>query len=149
MLYLPDVNILIYANMNGVAEHAAAFAWLYGTLDDPNSTILFCETTLLSFLRLTTNKKIFYPPLPLSDALSITSGFMSRANVLVYHPSPGHFIEVAKFVKKHNFAGNLVIDAHLAVAAMSTGAVLVTRDSDFDKIPYLKTINPIGPQSDE
>lgn len=149
MLYLPDINILIYAKMTGMPEHKAAFAWLNTTLKDPNATMLLCETTILSFLRITTNTKAFNPPLSYSEAVSFTSGLMERTSVLVYQPSPDHFIEVAEFMKMHDFGGNLAMDAHLAVIAMNTGSVLVTRDGDFAKIPYLKTLNPIGSFSDE
>lgn len=44
---------------------------------------------------------------------------------------------------KHNLLGNLVMDAHLAVLALTIGATLVTRDKDFTKIPYLITLNPL------
>ena len=149
MLYLPDINILIYSKMTGMPEHKAAFAWLNSTLNDPNATMLLCETTMLSFLRITTNTKAFDPPLSYSEAILFTSDLMDRTSVLVYQPSPGHFIEVAEFMKRYNFGGNLAMDAHLAVIAMNTGAIFVTRDGDFDKLPYLKTLNPIGPISDE
>lgn len=149
MLYLPDINILIYAKMTSMPEHRAAFAWLNGTLNDPNATLLLCETTMLSFLRITTNTKVFKPPLSYSEAISFTSELMERTSVLIYQPSADHFIEVAEFMKKHSFGGNLAMDAHLAVVAMNTGAVVVTRDDDFAKVPYLKTLNPIGPFSDE
>ena len=148
MLYLPDVNILVYAKMEGVPEHPAAAAWLEGTLADPGSTLLLCESTLLSFFRLTTNKRIFDPPLPFAEALSVITGLMERPNVFIHHPPAELFIEVAEFMKMHRFAGDLVMDAYLAVTAMNTGATLATRDSDFDSLPYLRTINPIGPHSD-
>ncbi len=149
MLYLPDVNLFVYAKMKGVAEHAAAVAWLQGTLDDPSSSILCCESTLLSFLRLTTNKRIFDPPLPFADAVSIITELLERPDVFMHHPSAEHFVEVAVFMKKYGFGGDLVMDAYLAVTAMNTGATLVTRDNDFDRIPYLKTINPIGKSPNE
>jgi toxin-antitoxin system PIN domain toxin len=149
MLYLPDINILIYAKMTGMPEHKAALEWLSRTLGDPNSTLLLCETTVLSFLRITTNPKVFSPPLSYSAAVLFVENLSERTNVLVFQPTIGHFNEVAEFMKKHNFGGNLVMDAHLAIVAVKTGAMLVTRDADFDKIPYLKTINPIGPYSDE
>lgn len=149
MLYLPDVNILVYAKMKGVTEHTAAVEWLEETLGDAGSTILLCESTLLSFLRLTTNKRIFDPPLPFADALSIITELLERPDVFIHHPSAEHFVEVAEFMKNHGFGGDLTMDAYLAVTAMNTGATLVTRDSDFDRIPYLKTMNPIGKPSDE
>lgn len=149
MLYLPDSNILIYAKMTGMTEHKPAFAWLKVTLNDPNSIILVCETSILSFLRITTNLKAFNPPLPYSEAVSFISDLLARANVRVHRPSTEHFIEVAEFMKKHKLGGNLVMDIHLAIMAMNTGAVLVTRDKDFLKIPYLKLLDPFEIKTNE
>ena len=143
MLYLPDSNILIYAKMTGMAEHNAAFNWLNTILNDSDSTIIFCETTVLSFLRISTNEKIFNPPLPFAEAIAFITSFLTHPQVSISRTSPQHYIDVAGFMKKYNFGGNLTMDAHLAVLAISTGAVLVTRDRDFKKIPYLKTLNPI------
>lgn len=144
MLYLPDSNILIYAKMAGMSEHTDAREWLTTTLNDPNSTLLVCETTILSFLRITTNKKAFDPPLPFSEAVSFTFELLTSKNVRFHRTLPEHFVEVAKFMQKHKLGGNLVMDLHLAKIAIGTGATVVTRDGDFKKIPYLKTLNPLN-----
>ena len=149
MLYLIDSNILVYAEMDGMPEHNAAAAWLAKALADAGSTIIATETSILSFLRITTNKRVFDPPLAFDRAAFFIEKFLNHSNVRIFRPSPTHFVDLADFMKKHNFGGNLAMDAHLAVVAMDTGAVLVTRDGDFNKIPYLKTLNPIGPYSDE
>ena len=139
---MPDSNILIYAKMTGMREHKTAFAWLSATLNDPNSTVVVCETVLLSFLRICTNSKAFDPPLPLDDAIKFVRSLLTRPDVQILRTSAQHFIDVAEFMKKHKFAGNLAMDAHLAVLAISTGAVLVTCDKDFKKVPYLKVLDP-------
>lgn len=74
---------------------------------------------------------------------------LENSNVQLYHPSERHFTDLAEFMKEHKFSGNLTMDAHLAVVALITGATLVTRDGDFAKVPYLKTLNPLGTYSDE
>lgn len=142
MLYLPDSNILIYAKMAGVPEHVRALSWLTSTLNDSNSTVLVCETLILSFLRICTNPKAFDPPLPFADAVKFTSDLLERDNVQIYRPNAEHFVEVSHFMKKHKTGGNLVMDIHLAVTAMNTGSILVTRDKYLLKIPYLKTLDP-------
>lgn len=121
MLYLLDINILIYAKMSGMPEHKAAHAWLHQTLKDANSSLLLSETTILSFLRITTNVRVFDPPLSIAEAISFTSDMLKWTNTLVFHPSIGHFIEVTKFMKRFRFAGNLAMDAHLAVMALNAG----------------------------
>ena len=149
MLYLLDSNILVYAEMDGMPEHRRASKWMIEALADAATTILVTETSVLSFLRITTNKKVFHPPLTPERAAFFVERFLGHSNVQIFRPSPQHFLDVADLMKKYNFAGNAVMDTHLAVVAISTGAMLVTRDGDFDSIPYLRTFNPIGPHSDE
>ena len=149
MLYLPDSNILIYAKMSGMPEHGVAFDWLDAALNDPNSVTVLCETTILSFCRITTNAKIFDPPLPFSDVGFFISDLLARSNVQLNRASSDHFTEVADFMKDQKLGGNLVMDVHLAILAMNSGAVLVSRDKDFLKIPYLKVLYPFEAGIDE
>lgn len=143
MLYLLDTNILVYAKMKGMPEHPTVSAWLAETVADPVSEILVCETSLLAFLRISTNTKIFDPPLDLDDARDYLSQFLSIDTVRIFSPTTHHFFDVADLGLKHEMTGRHIMDAHLAAIAMSTGAILVTRDCDFKKIPYLKTLNPL------
>jgi uncharacterized protein len=149
MTYLLDSNILIYAKMDGMPEHNAAALWLSSALNGGVDSVIVTEVTLLSFLRITTNPKIFTPPLSSGGALTFTKDLLADSSVSLFRPSEEHFVDVARFMRDHKFTGNLTMDAHLAVVALNTGATLVTRDDDFSKIAYLKTLNPFGPKSDE
>lgn len=142
MLYLPDANILIYAKMAGMPEHKAALKWLNAALSDKNTTLLVSETTILAFLRITTNKKVFSPPLSVGDARKFVKALLSDSSVQLFRPTPDHFAAVADLMKKQKFIGNLTMDAHIAAIAISAGATVVTYDADFKKIPYLKVIEP-------
>ena len=144
MLYLLDSNILIYAKLDAMAEHEITSRWLSDAVSDPAIRIIICETSVLSFLRIATNPKVFDPPLGFDDARVFLEAVLSSPNVQIFRTSIDHFIAVADLMKKRNFGGNLVMDAHLAVLAMSTGATLVTRDRDFKKIPYLKILDPLN-----
>jgi toxin-antitoxin system PIN domain toxin len=143
MLYLLDSNILIYAKMTAMPEHPAAFLWLDKAMADTTVSMMICETSVLSFLRISTNAKIFDPPLGFDEARRFTEDFLGHPSVQIFRPSISHFVDVVRLMKKNGFAGNLVMDAHLAALAISTGANLVTCDRDFKKIPYLKIFNPI------
>ena len=143
MNYLLDSNILLYAKMDSMPEHPTVSDWLEQTVSDQSNTINVCETSLLSFLRIATNQKIFQPVLPISESEEFIDSFLACPNVNLIFTSPSHYTEVIKLMDKHNLQGNLVMDAHLAALALSIGATLVTRDTDFVKIPYLKTFNPL------
>lgn len=144
MNYLLDSNILLYAKMDAMPEHDVVARWLEGAVSDQNNTVNICETSVLSFLRIATNPKVFNPTLPGSEAEKFIDSLFNRTNVNLLRASSAHFREVIRLMDKSRFYGNMVMDAHLAVLAMSIGATLVTRDSDFNKIPYLKTLNPLA-----
>lgn len=143
MDYLLDSNILLYAKMNSMPEHKVVAKWLEEAVSDRNNTVSICETSVLAFLRISTNEKIFKPILPGSEAEKFIDGFLGCPNVNLIHTSFNHFLEVIKLMDELNLQGNLVMDVHLAVLALSIGATLVTRDKDFTKISYLKTFSPL------
>jgi toxin-antitoxin system PIN domain toxin len=144
MLYLLDSNILLYSKMNGMPQHEVVAAWLVQTLSDGGNTVAVCETSVLSFLRISTNSKVFDPPLTYKEAIIFVRSLLSHRDVQFFGSSVQHFSDLTAFMQKHKFSGNLVMDAHLAVLAISTGAVLVTCDRDFKKIPYLKVLDPLA-----
>ena len=144
MDYLLDSNILLYAKMNAMSEHKIVAKWLETTVSERNNTLHICETSILSFLRIATNEKIFQPVLPTIDAQNFIDSLLNCPNVNLLYASAKHFTEVTKLMNRLNLRGNLVMDLHLAVLALSIGATLATRDKDFAKIPYLKTFNPLA-----
>lgn len=143
MNYLLDSNILLYAKMDSMPEHSVVANWLEKTVSDQANTVNVCETSLLSFLRIATNQKVFQPVLPIDEAKEFIESFLACPNVNLILTSPTHYTEVLNLIDKHKLQGNLVMDAHLAALALSIGAILVTRDKDFVKIPYLKIFNPL------
>ena len=144
MDYLLDSNILLYAKMNAMSEHKIVAKWLETTVSERNNTLHICETSILSFLRIATNEKVFQPVLPTIDAQNFIDSLLNCPNVNLLYASAKHFTEVTKLMNKLNLRGNLVMDLHLAVLALTIGATLATRDKDFAKIPYLKTFNPLA-----
>ncbi len=144
MNYLLDSNILLYAKMDAMPEHKIVSKWLEKTVSDRNNTLHVCETSILSFLRIATNEKVFQPVLPTQDAQNFIESFLNCPNVNLLFAPANHFTQVTKLMDKLNLRGNSVMDVHLAVLALSIGATLATRDKDFTKIPYLKTFNPLA-----
>lgn len=143
MLYLLDSNILLYSKMEDAPEHKAASSWLVETLADSNNTVLLCETSILAFLRISTNNRIFDPPLPISDARAFLEALLIRPNVQILQPDRKIYTELLDQMLKYSLSGNVTMDAHLATIAMRIGATLVTRDGDFKRFSYLKILNPI------
>ena len=143
MLYLLDSNILLYSKIEDAPENRAASEWLTATIADPNNCVLLCETSILAFIRIGTNKRLFDPPLPLSEARAYLDTLLSCPNVQLYQPDSMTYFEMLDQMEKKGLSGDITMDTHLATIAMRTGATLVTRDGDFGRFRYLKILNPI------
>src|SRR4051812_411493 len=104
MSYVLDTNILVYAKMKGMPEHAAVSAWLSDAIADA-SNILVCETSILAFLRISTNPKLFDPPLDSNAAKDFLMDLLSIPTVSLFHPSVHHFVEVSDLAMKYEMIG--------------------------------------------
>ena len=127
--------------MDGMAEFPVVSKWLSSAVSDVQTRLAISETSVLSFLRICTNPKAFKPPLPLKEARKYISEILTHPNVELAKPDAEHFIEVADFM---DVTGSLYLQwIHLAVLAKHRSNSC-TRDTDFLKVPYLKTLDPMN-----
>ncbi len=90
---------------------------------------------LPTFMRVTTNPRFFPSPLTGDQALSRVAEWMAPAYLVVLHPGPAHPERLRALLSAIGSAGNLVMDAHLAVLAQEFQAVVVSYDNDFAMFP--------------
>lgn len=140
-MYLLDSNVLIYAHLSGLPEFPVVHRWLEDALNKAE-TVMVTESVLLSFIRLTTNKKIFAPALTAAQCREVFEDLFAFPNFLLHQPETPHYLQLAALMKKHNLADNDTMDAHLACIALATKATLVTSDKGFKRFPYVKVLNP-------
>jgi toxin-antitoxin system PIN domain toxin len=143
-LILVDANLLLYAYNLDSVYHSAARHWLEKILSGAQPLHL-AWATLLAFMRIGTNSRIFPHPLAASEAVSIISEWLERPTVSILDPTEGHWKILADLVTKTQAHGPLVTDAHLAALAIEHGATLYTTDQDFSRFPGLKLLNPLKP----
>ncbi|MEK6720001.1 MAG: TA system VapC family ribonuclease toxin [Chloroflexota bacterium] len=140
-MILVDANVLIYAYDLGSPRQAQSAAWLERTLSS-DEDVRFPLTTLLAFLRITTNPGVFERPLTASRAIGIVSSWLARPNVAVASTTDRHWEVLDATAEAGQARGPLLMDAHLAALASEHGATLATTDRDFARFPRLRTINP-------
>ncbi len=93
-MLLPDVNVLVYAHREDVADHARYHAWLQGLLAS-DSAYAVSELVLSAFVRIVTHPRIFGEPTPLERALAFAGedrDYARFAGLAWRHPlkpSPG------------------------------------------------------------
>lgn len=137
-----DANLLIYATAEGLPEHHRGKAWLEQTLatDEP---VRLSWGTLLAYLRISTNPRIFKAPLSMERAVSFVTTLLGFPNVSLLEPGPRHWLILSNLLQKGQARAELVSDAHLAALAIENGATLCTNDRDFSRFPGLRVQYPL------
>jgi len=139
---LVDANLLVYAWNQDDIRHAGARGWLEGRLGGVEGVGL-PWASLLAFVRLTTNPRIFPAPASVSDAWNQVEEWLARPNIFVPEPAARHSAILATLVPVVDRAG-LVPDAHLAALAMEYGLLLCSTDHDFARFPGLRWMDPLA-----
>jgi uncharacterized protein len=142
-LILIDANLLVYASVTSFAEHQGAREWLDGRLNGEDRVGLPWPS-LLAFLRLVTNSRIFPQPLAMSDAWRQVEAWLACDTVWIPSPSERHAAILARLLAGPGIVGNLVPDAHLAALAIEHGLELASSDGDFARFPGLRWTNPLA-----
>src|SRR5437867_10659478 len=112
-MILLDANLLVYAHVAGLDQHDAARAWLDEKL---NGTVRvgLPWPTLLAFLRLVTNPRVFEKPEPLPRAWRQVEEWLDCRPVWIPQPTDRHREILGSLVEERpGLRSNLVPDAHL------------------------------------
>lgn len=143
-MYLVDANILVYAADSGSEHHDAARDWLDEQTAGLPQSVGLPWPSLLAYLRLVTNPRMYSPPADPADAWQRVEDWLSRPASWVPVPGAGHQRALGEIVQGSRPTGNLVPDAHLAALAREHGLAVVSTDSDFAKFTGVSWVNPCG-----
>lgn len=145
-MILVDASLLIYAVFELSPHHRAARDWLDARLSE-SARVGLPWPSLLAFLRLVTNARIFEKPASVEDAWKRLEGWLDSSNVWVPMPTERHRSVLSGLLHAVSRGANLVPDAHLAALAIEHGLTLCTADAGFGRFPGLKWENPITGRS--
>jgi uncharacterized protein len=140
---LIDANILIYAHVSSFAEHNRARDWLDRQLNAA-APVGLPWASVLAFLRLVTNPRVFEHPEPMGDAWQQVRTWLTAETAWVPQPTERHADLLSEFLTLPGVYGNLVPDAHLAVLAVEHGLTLCSTDGDFARFQGLRWFNPLA-----
>ncbi|MBI5281867.1 MAG: PIN domain-containing protein [Candidatus Solibacter usitatus] len=141
-MILVDANLLIYSRSTSMPMHVAARRWLEEALHGP-ALVALPWASLLAFLRLTTNPRVFERPDSLHSAWRQVEEWLDCPNVWIPAPGEDHR-RIFTALLPHATSANLIPDCHLAALAMEHGLTLCSADADFSRFPGLKWINPLA-----
>ena len=142
-MILVDANILVYSHVASFSQHKAARKWLDGKLNG-SPQVGLPWSSLLAFLRLVSNPRIFERPEPIANAWLQVRAWLECEAVWIPQPTERHADLLNELLTLPGVHGNLVPDAHLAALALEHGLTLCSTDGDFARFPILRWQNPIA-----
>jgi len=134
---LLDVNVLVAAQRHDHPHHDAVRAWFDGLLegDEPFGVP---DTVWASFVRITTNRRIFPVPTPLPEAFAFLWSVRAQPHHVAVAPTRRHLELFEQVCVDVDATGDLAADAYLAAIAMELACPLVSIDRDFARFPTIE-----------
>ena len=129
---------------NLFAQHKPARDWLDRQLNG-STRVGLPWVSLLAFLRLVTNPRVFARPEPMVDAWRQVRAWLACEPAWIPQPTERHADLLDELLALPGVHANLVPDAHLAALALEHGLTLCSTDGDFARFPVLRWQNPLAP----
>jgi len=139
---LVDLNVLLYAVNADAPQHEKIHRWWVDAVNGDESLGLMW-VVVLGFLRIATNPKIYPASMSIDDARTKVDAWLTTDTIFLVSEKPDHWQALSELLADTGAAGNLTTDAHLAAAAITHGATLVSCDGDFARFPHLRWENPL------
>jgi toxin-antitoxin system PIN domain toxin len=141
-MIFPDVNLLLYAEINAYPVHDAARSWWEGLLNGDRS-VGIAPVCLFGFLRISTNRRVFVAPLAMDDAIRRVRGWLEQPNVSCVVPGTHHLDIALGLLAQLGTGGNLTTDVQIASHALEHNGEVHSNDNDFGRFQGLRWINPL------
>ena len=141
-MIVPDVNLLLYAEIDANPLHAAARRWWEDALSGERAVGL-APVCLFGFIRLATNRRVFTEPLAVNDAIDRIEAWLGRANVTRLVPGPAHLETAFRLLRQVGTGANLTTDVQIAAHAMEVNGEVHSNDGDFGRFEGLRWVNPL------
>jgi uncharacterized protein len=141
---VPDVNLLLYAEIDAFAQHRAAKQW-WETLLNGDRQVGVAAVSVFGFLRISTNRRVFEAPLSVTEAISRVRRWLEQPNVTFLIPGTRHLDVAFQLLERLGTGSNLTTDVQLAAHAIEHGGEVHSNDSDFARFDGLRWVNPFAP----
>ena len=140
-MLLLDVNVVLAVHRGDHPHHQPVRAWF----DDMLTAGERFGVPLLvwgSFLRLTTNRRVFEVPTPRDEAFAFVDAVSEQPSQMTIGPGPRHLALVRRLCEEADAAGDLVADAILGAIAVEHACTVVTLDRDFARFASVSHRRP-------
>jgi uncharacterized protein len=139
-----DTNVLVYAADLDSHFNAPCSEWL--ERQQQRSGAWYTTWAIIyEFLRVTTHPRILRRPFSVSAAWEFVTALLASPGLAILLPTERH-VDVASEILAElpHLAGNILHDAHTATLMREHGIrQICTRDTDFNRFPFLEVIDPL------
>jgi uncharacterized protein len=139
---VPDVNLLLYAEIDAYPFHAAARRWLQEVLNGERA-VGIAPVSLFGFLRVSTSRRVFVAPLPVGEAIRRVESWLQQPNVSCLVAGSQHLEIAFGLLRELGTGGNLTTDVQIAAHAVEHGGEVHSNDGDFGRFEGLRWVNPL------
>jgi uncharacterized protein len=139
---VPDVNLLLYAEIDAYPMHAAARLWWEGLLNGERAVGL-APVCVFGFLRISTHRRVFAEPLSIEEAIARVERWLAQPHVTFLVPGSSHLHTAFGLLRTLGTGGNLTTDVQLAAHAMEHNGEVHSNDGDFGRFDGLRWVNPL------
>jgi len=141
-MIVPDVNLLLYAEIDAFPQHRAAKRWWEGVIASERA-IGLASAAVFGFIRIGTNRRVFDEPLAVTDALERVRRWLHEPNVTFLVPGSRHLEIAFDLLAALGAGANLTTDVQLAAHAIEHGGEVHSNDRDFGRFDGLRWVDPI------
>lgn len=142
-MILVDVNVLVAAHRADHPHHALVDPW-FAALTAGDDQFWVPDPVWASFVRISTNRRIFDVPTPLNDAFDFIQAVRGQPNHLALVPSERHIDLFESLCRDYDALGDLSADAYIAAMALDHGCEVVSLDRDFARFSRVPWCRPGG-----
>lgn len=142
-MIVPDVNLLLYAEITAFDQHRAARAWWEDLLGGGRQVGL-ASAAVFGFVRISTNRRVFTEPLAVADAVDRVTRWLDLPNVSFLVPGSRWLEHAFRLLRQLGTAANLTTDVQLAAHAIEHAGELHSNDHDFSRFDGLRWVDPLA-----
>lgn len=136
-----DVNVVLAAQRADHPQHGLVRPWLE-ELRRSGAEHAVPSQVWGSFVRLTTNRRVFLVPSTLGEAFAFVEAAQAHPRCRRAEPGERHLALVKRLCEEAEASGDLVPDAVLGAIALEHGAGVASLDRDFARFPSVRHVRP-------
>jgi len=140
---VPDVSLLIYAEVDAHPVHGAARHWWEDALNGERQVGL-APVCLFGFLRIATNRRVFTDPLSVDEALLRVTRWLEQPPVTLLAAGSRHLDIAFRLLHRLGTGGHLTTDVQIASHALEHNGEVYSNDRDFGRFEGLRWVNPLA-----